>query len=670
MSEDRPPDVEVRRMLEVFPDPWVLLEPVTAGGEVVDFRYVDANDAACRYNGMPLADLRGRTLLQLLPGHRDAGLVGDLVECVRTGVGFSRRDVLYANELRGEARVSDIVAEPVDGRLLYTWRDVTERFAALEAATAAQERFRTAVFGMTDPVLVLDGRRHVVMCNPGAAEVLGLSSELLDGNAPVGALEALTDRDGNPLSGERDPLAQVFGAGRPVSRVLVRGRTGRSASRWYRLSVEPLSLDAGGAVSAVLVVLNDVTDLLAAREAQGRATRGLVERERLFRLVFEGSPLGLALVRPLADGDGPFERVNRAMTRMLGLSENRLRTQPFSRFVMAEDLPLVREVFAHALRDDTPPDAVQFRLAHVGGRTVITETHVVPVRMAGDITYLLLQAQDIGPRLKVEGELRRVQRLESIGALAAGIAHEINTPIQFIGDNLAFLSRASRALLAGPGTAADLAADPDAAFMLDEVQLALTQSQEGVERVAGIVRAMRAFGHLDDEHPSPALIDEVVGSALVIARHETKNVADVEVSVADLPPVSCYAGDLRQAILNLVVNAAHAIAERPLRGGLVDRGLIRVSADMVDDALVLTVEDNGVGIRRELHDRVFEPFFTTKPVGQGTGQGLALVHHTVVERHHGRVELESEPGRGTTLRLFIPVVPPESGESRRDDVIG
>ena len=274
---------------------------------------------------------------------------------------------------------------------------------------------------------------------------------------------------------------------------------------------------------------------------------------------------------------------------------------------------------------------------------------------------LILNARDVSERRRLELELRHAQKLESVGRLAAGIAHEINTPIQFVSDNVRFLEESVADLLTlvtavqkrfgdKDGQITDLLRDIDADFMLAEVPKALSESLEGLDRVATIVRAMKAFGHPGVEAMTAADLNEMVRNTLLVADNELKYVADVETDLADLPPVRCHIGDINQTVLNLVVNAAHAI-EAADRG----RGTIRVSTELDGDAVVLRVADTGNGVPPEIADKVFDPFFTTKEVGRGTGQGLALARSLVVDRHRGSIDFRSEPGAGTVFTVRLPI---------------
>jgi two-component system, NtrC family, sensor kinase len=274
--------------------------------------------------------------------------------------------------------------------------------------------------------------------------------------------------------------------------------------------------------------------------------------------------------------------------------------------------------------------------------------------------------EDAAERARVEGELRLAQRLEAVGRLAAGIAHEISSPIQYVGDSLEFLRDAladlgpvlalARQAVLTPGQSdqAALAAAweaADADFLVSELPRALDRSIDGVARVTEIVRAMRAFAHPVSDQRSPADLNDALTNTLVIARNEYKHVADIDCSFSPLPLVRCRLGELNEVFLNLIVNAAHAVAD--VVRGSDRRGRIGVRTRRDGAEVLIEIEDSGAGVPPELREKIFEPFFTTKAVGKGAGQGLAIAR-SIIKNHGGVLTLRSESGRGSTLSVRLP----------------
>jgi PAS domain S-box-containing protein len=300
----------------------------------------------------------------------------------------------------------------------------------------------------------------------------------------------------------------------------------------------------------------------------------------------------------------------------------------------------------------------------------------------GAITHFLAIKEDITERRALESQLRHAQKLEGIGQLAAGIAHEINTPTQFVTDNLTFLRdswqsthelleqyrKAIRdaAPMLPPGTAAALQQAEqscDLAFIAAEVPRAIDQSLDGALRVARIVRAMKEFSHPDSADKTATDLNKAIESTVTVARNEWKYVSELVTEFdAALPPVVCYPGDINQVVLNLIVNAAHAIKEKVHDG---EKGRITVGTRIRGECAEIFVADTGKGIPEAIQTRVFDPFFTTKEVGKGTGQGLALAYTVVVKKHAGKIWFETKLGQGTTFFITLPIhLPSSSGETR------
>ena len=275
-----------------------------------------------------------------------------------------------------------------------------------------------------------------------------------------------------------------------------------------------------------------------------------------------------------------------------------------------------------------------------------------------------------------QGQLVQAQKLESIGQLAAGIAHEINTPTQFIGDNLRFLQDAFAELMlplagsrgadcggqdAGSGGQGDSASPfpcpEDVEYLVEEIPKAIAQSLEGVERVANIVRSMKEFSHPGTDEMQPVNLNKALECTLTVCRNEWKYVADAAMDFdPHLPPVHCLPGECNQVFLNLIINAAHAIADKQ-GAGPTQKGTITVSTHADGDWIEVRVSDTGTGIAEEHRSKVFDPFFTTKEVGRGTGQGLAIARSVIVGKHGGGLSFDTETGRGTTFIVRLPPGP-------------
>jgi two-component system, NtrC family, sensor kinase len=297
-----------------------------------------------------------------------------------------------------------------------------------------------------------------------------------------------------------------------------------------------------------------------------------------------------------------------------------------------------------------------------------------PIITFGEISGAVISFRDITERRALETQLRHAQKLESIGQLAAGIAHEINTPIQYVGDNMRFVEdgfeaqsrvlskyeELSRACKAYEPTAELLAqldeviAAADVEYLAAEMPKAIQQSLDGIQRIGKIVQSMKDFAHPGSAEKQAVDLNRAIESTVTVARNEWKYVAEMEMKLdATLPNVPCHLGEFNQVILNLIVNASHAITE--IVGDTGGKGRITIATQRVEDWIEVSVADTGGGIPEAIRPRIFDPFFTTKTVGKGTGQGLAISHNVIVEKHGGSITFDTKEGVGTTFILRIPL---------------
>jgi PAS domain S-box-containing protein len=286
----------------------------------------------------------------------------------------------------------------------------------------------------------------------------------------------------------------------------------------------------------------------------------------------------------------------------------------------------------------------------------------------------LLVGSDITERRLLEQKLMQTSQLEAIGQMAAGIAHEINTPTQLVGSNLRYIRQQLADILSLIDMAGELnnsvkqgTATPEMGFMLQkaadeahveffrqEAPKAISDSLEGIDRISHIVSAMRYFSHPATEMKVKGDVNQIIQNALSLSRNEWKNVAEIETDLDEsLPPIDCHPSELSQTILNLIINAVHAIKD-VTKDAPGTKGKISIQTCQAGHAIEIRVSDTGTGIPEEIRDKVFNPFFTTKDVGVGTGQGLALCYTAIVKKHGGTIEFETEIGRGTTFIIHIP----------------
>ncbi|HYQ17116.1 MAG TPA: ATP-binding protein [Polyangiaceae bacterium] len=300
--------------------------------------------------------------------------------------------------------------------------------------------------------------------------------------------------------------------------------------------------------------------------------------------------------------------------------------------------------------------------------------HVVTNKTADLVDQKARLAKALDELRQTQAKLLQAQKLEAIGQLAAGIAHEVNTPSQYVTDNVTFLQRAFvklGAVITAHAQVSDAARQSrdcgealrglDATlksskldYLQQQIPRAIQQSLEGLGQVSSIVKAMKEFSHPSGGEKQPVDLHDVIESTTLVAKNEWKYVADLELSFDwTLPPVLVLRNELSQVFLNLIVNAAHAIAGN-MPEGSTEKGKITISTRAAGDSVEIRVTDTGGGIPTAVQPHIFEPFFTTKEVGKGTGQGLAICYSVIVERHQGNIAFETEAGRGTTFVIRLP----------------
>lgn len=375
--------------------------------------------------------------------------------------------------------------------------------------------------------------------------------------------------------------------------------------------------------------------------------------------------------------------LNPAGRRMMGIGdEEDVSHVSLADFYPAWALELIRhEGIPAAERNGVWTGETAF-LNRSGDEILVSQMILAHKAPDGSLEFVSTIARDISERKRAEAErsqmeiqLRHAQKLESIGQLAAGIAHEINTPTQYIGDNTRFLEdafvdinkvlaqydkllQAAKVNALSPELITEVEGtvrNADVPYLMEEMPKAIQQSLEGVGRVAKIVRAMKEFSHPGTSEKTPTDLNHVIESTLTVSRNEWKYVAEMVTDFdLKLTPVPCLPGEFSQVILNLVVNAARAIADVVGDGGN-GKGTIKVTTRRCGDRAEIRTSDTGTGIPEKARAKIFDPFFTTKAVGKGTGQGLAIARSVVVDKHGGTIAFETETGKGTTFIITLPL---------------
>ncbi len=514
--------------------------------------------------------------------------------------------------------------------------------------------FQTLLDAIPVPIYYKDKRCTYLGINRAFEQVFHLRREEVVGK---------TTFDVHPLEIARNLHAQDLELLRNIgSQIYENVRNYKNGTRKTALIHKATFNDRNGDVAGFVGIGIDISELKQVESS-------LRQSEQTLRTIIDNLQIGILLI----DTDLAIRQYNSKALQWfpeIDVSvENRNCTRILDACSQTLDMSWQQEVFVykkiHEQLLTTHTDAGQ-RIIRFVINPILQETK--------DCQSAVILMEDITEKLSMERDLHQAQKLEAIGQLAAGIAHEINTPIQYVGDNLRFLGESFADVLAICTTLQLLVQDEhpdhfqavmvqarqtleerDLPFLAEEIPQTIAQSKDGVSRVAAIVRAMREFSHPGSEEKVLVDINHALDNTLMVSHNEWKYVTEVETDFDPcLPMLSCLPGEINQVFLNLIVNAAHAIGEVVGKGGN-KRGTISISTRAEEGWIEIRIADTGGGIPEAIRDRIFDPFFTTKKVGVGTGQGLAIARNVVVEKHQGNLRFTTEAGQGTTFIIRLPL---------------
>ena len=547
-------------------------------------------------------------------------------------------------------------------RIIVISRIIDDRILARQKLEEREEKLQLLLDSTAEAIYGLDMNGNCTFCNQALLRMLGFknASDLLGRN--MHEVIHHSRADGSPYPVEDCCIFEAFRTGciTHVDDEVV----WRSNRTCFPVEYWSHPVRHGGENVGAMVTFVDITKRKAAQEALRRAH----EEAELFINSVPSILIGISR-------DSRIERWNLAAAKVFGLAKSEVQGKPLA------------ECGIHWVRSDIQAEFDSW-CASREARRIETLPFVVngETRFLGltlnwisapeeGIDELLIIGSDVTEREILGQQLRQAQKLEAIGQLAAGIAHEINTPTQYVGDNTRFLQeswpsfndllavtreiRQEAALGAVSSPTLQrfdaLVQAADFEYLQKEIPRAIEQSLEGIQRVSKIVRAMKEFSHPGSEEKKSVDLNKAIETTITVARNEWKYVAEMETHFdPQLPLVLCHAGEFNQVILNLLINAAQAIAQA-VGDGSQGKGKIAVSTGHDQDWAEISICDTGAGIPEAVRSRVFEPFFTTKPVGKGTGQGLALAHTAIVRRHGGKIWFHSEVGKGTTFYIRLPL---------------
>jgi PAS domain S-box-containing protein len=639
------------------------------GDRPLDFIYLEVNPAFETLTG--LKNVCGKKVSEVVPGIHQTN--PELLEIYGrvASTGKSERFESHLRQLKIWFAIS--VYSNQAEHFVAIFDNITARKQIEQALACERDLLQTLMNNLPDHIYFKDADSRFIRINPAHARHLGLRQ-------PEEAI-GRSDADFFPLREARQKLVEerrMLVTGEAIVGLVEKSDTANE-TKWVSSTKVPVyGLD--GKITGLVGISHDITGRKQAEEEMRRKT-ALLEAQ------LNCSIDGILVV----DEKGKKILQNQRMTDLckipLGIvdhpdDEELLNWVRQSAKNPEQFLAKVRYLYSHP--DETSRDEIELKDG------TILDRYSAPMKgQAGQYYGRIWTFRDITERKRTELErqrmevqLRQSQKLESIGQLAAGIAHEINTPTQYVGDNTRFVKDSFAAIVkvlkcfqellaaakAGAITPELLAQDEellaasDLEYLYVQIPSALEETLEGVDRVGKIVRAMKDFSHPGANGKALANLNQAIESTVTVARNEWKYVADLKLNLdATLPLVPCFLGEFNQAVLNLVVNAAHAIGDVVTKHPGT-KGLITVQTRNEGEHVLVRVSDTGTGIPETARPRIFEPFFTTKDVGKGTGQGLAMVYGTVVSRHGGTVTFETEVGRGTTFTIRLPLKPKAEGE--------
>jgi PAS domain S-box-containing protein len=628
------------------------------------------NHAFTRLTGYTAEEVVGRNPRVLKSDRHPPKFYHDLWTAINAGNVWHGELVNKRKE--GGCYLEEMTITPVRGangevrNFIAIKQDVTERKRAEEALRRSQQEFKDMFDNAPVGFHEIDAEGRLVRINNTELKMLGYSAEELLG-------QFVWKISGDEETSRQAALAKLSGEPPPAASFERKFRR-KDGSIFPVLVSDRILKREDGVVTGIRTSIQDIT-------AEKQIEQALARERDLLQALMDNLPDYIYF----KDVNSHFTRINRAHARHLGLPKpedaiSRTDADFFS--AAGARQKLVDEQYLLATGK---PILGLVEKADMAGETRWVSSTKVPIYGTnGKITGLVGISRDITAfkqaeleRQRMEVQLRQSQKLESIGQLAAGIAHEINTPTQYVGDNTRFVKdsftaivkvlKSHEALLAAAKAGAvtpeliarseTLLAESDMEYLYMQIPTALAETLEGVERVSKIVRAMKDFSHPGGKEKTPANLNKAIESTATVARNEWKYAADLKLDLEpDLPLVPCFLGEFNQCVLNLIVNAAHAIGD-VVKKNPGTKGLITVQTRHDGDQVEVRVMDTGTGIPEAARPKIFEPFFTTKDVGKGTGQGLAMVYGSIVNQHGGNVTFETETGRGTTFIIRLPLKP-------------
>lgn len=611
-------------------------------------RIVRFNRACESLTGYSADEVLGKVLWDfLVPPEQREGVNEVFFSSVLGGVFSSyENDWLTRNGERRRIAWHNASLVGSDGKyVIATGMDITERKEIERRLRQSERRFRELVETTHDWMWEVDAEGRYTYASPQVKSLLGYRPEELVGKTPF---DVMPKEEAERV---RDEFEKRVAAREPLEALenLCLHRDGHVV--YLETSAVPIIADNG----ALLGYRGSDRDITARRLAEAQA-------QKMSRVVEQTADVVI-----ITDRRGMIEYVNQAFEDVTGYTRAEVLGKPASILKSGtQDAEFYKRMWELLSAGKVFRSLLTNR--RKDGELFYEEIAITPLRDAfGEITHYVSTGKDVTARRHAEMQLQQSEKLASIGQLAAGVAHEINNPVGYISSNLGTLTNyvadlftlldAYEQHMHDIGEEAQEAIEKvrqevEINYLREDVTELLQESQEGVKRVKQIVQDLKDFSRADEGERQWTNLHKELMTTLNIVHNELKYKAEVVREFGDIPEVDCVPSQLNQVFLNLLVNAAQAIEQH---------GVITVRTGTQDEQVWVEVEDTGCGMDEMQKKKIFEPFYTTKPVGKGTGLGLSL-SFGIVERHHGRIEVDSEPGKGSRFRIWLPVCQPEEVE--------
>jgi PAS domain S-box-containing protein len=525
-----------------------------------------------------------------------------------------------------------------------------------EHLVSSEKKYRLLIETMVDGLGISDLNENLIFVNRAFCELLGYKRDELIGK---NILELIPDSYKDEIKRQTEIRKKGI---KSVYETFLKTKTGQLRS--FLISASPY-YDIEGKITGAIAVLHDITSRKMAEEEINRAHQ---ETEILL------SSISSILIG--IDKHDKITRWNSAAEKILGIPASKVIGKSILTCGINWDFPKILQQIGRCGEQNDQIYWTDIKYINGQGKEGYLDVTVNSLKTnCGKNAGFVFLISEVTEKRMLEMQLRQSQKLESIGQLAAGIAHEINTPTQFIGDNLHFLQESFKDInkllqrlvevdqITSNTTNTEMELQKlveikneiDVEYLLEEIPAALSQSIEGVERVSNIVKAMKEFSHPGTEEKTSTDINKALENTILVSRNEWKYSSDVKTDFdPTIPHVLCFQGELNQVFLNMIINGVHAINDSKDKNEN-QKGIITIKTKKLKDFVEISIGDNGTGIPEEIQSKIFDPFFTTKDVGKGTGQGLAISYNVIVNKHGGEIKFDSKINQGTTFFIKLPI---------------